>query len=406
MITMTPSISIIAITRTCTHLLFSLSSIFTHQHNVVFLVISGLTAFWAYLKSYDLPIEENQVIQLPLNTYILGNSSLGSSIFIRPCYPKLLAIALTIIHDHDSPHLVILGNPGIGKTFFGYFILLTLAKLNSTVVYERGKENTRYLFANNGISIGTKEDFRDYLRRDTTYYIVDASPPVDVAAKTILLSSPHRDVWYKFSDDHCDIRYMPTWSLEEIEICRQKLFNHLVSDDVKNLFGKWGGIPCYVLKNAKKPAQQRKLDNAITAVDLNVLVKAVGNPESLDSATHHLIHLNVADDFCTVHNVFASAYVADKVYLQLYEMKRMELTNFLAASKGIVDLGALRGILFERHAHKVISNGGTFQIRELYDQDLKSHTTTLQLKSLPQLICDSESEVLVSVPPALNPFRE
>jgi hypothetical protein len=206
--------------------------------------------------------------------------------------------------------LVILGNPGIGKTYFGYVLLLHLARIGSTVVYESGKANRRYLFSADGIFKGKKVDFIRYLDDFSTYYIVDASKPVDVsvtlegsathAAKTILLSSLRRDIWYKFSDDHCNIRYMPVWSYEEIKICRDKVFNHFSQNFVKSLYNMWGGIPLYVLENANKTLQQRKLDDAITIVNLDLLFKAIGNPETPDAATR-LIHLNVADDFGTIN---------------------------------------------------------------------------------------------------------
>lgn len=353
-----------------------------------------VSAFWNAFKACTTPIEENQVIQLPTNIYILGNPNFGSSVFIRHCYPKLLETALSIIETPGTPHLVILGNPGIGKTYFGYVFLLHLARSDATVVYESGKSEKRYLFSSDGIFIGKRDDFIRYLDDVSTYYIVDASRPVDVAAKTILLSSPRRDVWYKFSDDHCDIRYMPIWSYEEIELCRSALFDYLLPAKVKILYGKWGGIPRYILENANNPIQQSKLDNAITAVDLQLLVKAVGNPEAADSATHRLLHLNVADDFGTIHYVFASEYVADQVYLQLYTEKRDELIQFLAVSEGVGDVGVLRGVLFEKHAHTMISIGGTFQIRELLDSKLNdSPTVMLQVLATRQLVFDSDSEV-------------
>jgi KaiC/GvpD/RAD55 family RecA-like ATPase len=57
-----------------------------------------------------------------------------------------LEIALSIIETPDSPHLVIVGNPGIGKTYFGNVLLLHLARHGSTVVYESEKAKCRYLF--------------------------------------------------------------------------------------------------------------------------------------------------------------------------------------------------------------------------------------------------------------------
>jgi hypothetical protein len=158
---------------------------------------------------------------------------------------------------------------------------------------------------------------------------------------------------------------MPIWSHEEIERCRSLVFTNLSAAEVKALYVKWGGIPRHVLENALDAAQQEKLDDAIKAVDLELLVKAVGNPEASDSAAHRLIHLNVEENFLTRHYLFASDYVADQVYLQLYQKKREQLIQFLAVSQGVGDVGVLRGILFERHAHTVIQNGGSFQVRQL-----------------------------------------
>ncbi len=39
--------------------------------------------------------------------------------------------------------------------------------------------------------------------------------------------------------------------------------------------------------------------------------------------------------------------------------------RFISASQGIGETGQLRGTLFEKHAHAVISRGGSFKIRDL-----------------------------------------
>lgn len=280
---------------------------------------SALSAFWNALKDCQTPIEENQVIQLPLNVFILGNSTLGASIFIRHCYPQFLHMVLGIINapDTKTPHLIVLGNPGIGKTYFGYVLLLHLARSGATVVYERGKEDCLYLFTPTESREGTREQFRPYLRDRRTYYIADACTPVDVAAKTILLSSPRRNVWYQFSKSHCTIRYMPIWSLEEIQRCREQIYNQQSEAETKSLFDRWGGIPRFVLEYANDVSQQELLDDAIKGVNLDSLIEAVGNPEALDEATHRLIHLHVAEDFLTKSYRLASDYVADEVYMRL-----------------------------------------------------------------------------------------
>jgi hypothetical protein len=63
---------------------------------------------------------------------------------------------------------------------------------------------------------------------------------------------------------------MPIWIQEEIEICHNKVFNHLSQNLVKSLYKNWGGIPRYVLENAEDAAQQVKLDDSISAVDIDL----------------------------------------------------------------------------------------------------------------------------------------
>jgi hypothetical protein len=122
-------------------------------------LISGI------LKNYTTPIEENQVIQLPEDVFILGNPNIGSSIFIRYCYPKLLQTVLSIIHSKTTRTL------GFGTEF-----------KRRLMVGAHVLKSQDYLIK------AQQDDFVTFLDMDTTFYIVDAQEPVDVVAKTILIS--------------------------------------------------------------------------------------------------------------------------------------------------------------------------------------------------------------------------
>lgn len=308
--------------------------------------------FWISASHLSATFEEAQgTLQLPRGVFILGHQLLGSSIYIRDCYPKLLNTCMSIINRPNTPHLVILGNPGIGKTFFGYYLLMYLASRGSTVIYESGKERSRYLFSRNCVCRGKLSDFKEYLQLAETFYIVDARRPDDAIAKTILLSDFCRDVWFKFSDDRCDIRYMPIWSREEIQHCRQLLFPYITAREADTLFNKWGGIPRYVLANAHIPQQQDKLDDAITSVDLDALVKCIGGSDAADFVSHRLVHIHVSDDFSTKTYRFASDYVLNGVYSNLFVKQRQQLLDFMAVNLDFDALSVLRGCLFEKHAH-------------------------------------------------------
>jgi hypothetical protein len=348
-----------------------------------------LTAFWNALRNDKTEIKEGVFLTLPDEVFILGDSSLGSSLYVRPCYPKLLKLCLEIIETKATPHLVILGNPGIGKTYFGFFMLLHFAKSGKPVVYESGKSKVRYLFSEGLITKGSQSDFVAYLDDDNTMFIVDACTPVDVPAKTILLSSPRRDIWYKYSDSRCTIRFMPTWSNNEMQSCREKLFPHLSVQQVNDLYDKWGGVPRFVLESALDEEKQKYLDRAIEAVDLDVIVQAIGNLDIRKGASHRLVHLLVKEGFHSDVYVFASKYVVDRIYPKLLQDKRQQLIGFLAVSDGIGELGPLRGILFERYAHSIIQNGGKFRVREL-QESMRCEETTVDIPRSRLVVFDRE----------------
>jgi DNA replication protein DnaC len=67
-----------------------------------------------------------------------------------------------IFEVQRAPHVVILGNPGIGKTYFGYYMLHYLVQRlmqsdsgnRFAIVYESGLNKRRYLFSSNLIAEG------------------------------------------------------------------------------------------------------------------------------------------------------------------------------------------------------------------------------------------------------------
>ena len=323
-----------------------------------------LQNFWNAFKNYSSPIETNKVIQLPENVYILGNFSIGSSIFIRPCYPELLKTTLSIIES--SLNLIILGNPGIGKTYFGYFLLLYLASCGATIVYQCiFQKEIKYLFTPQNVFVGSGSDFYNQLSSSSTFYIADGIEPDFYPAKTILISSHRNEVWKRFAKNSCTLRYMPVWSKEELFFCRSLLFSLLSEELVGQLYSMWGGIARYVLKYAKDDGQQALLKSALDISNIDSVLECFGGTGKKADASSRLIHRTVLDGFHAGPFKFASEYVADEIYKGVYLKDRDHLVRFLSASQGNSDIGPLRGTLFERHAHTIISKGGNFMIRNL-----------------------------------------
>jgi hypothetical protein len=80
----------------------------------------------------------------------------------------------------------------------------------------------------------------------------------------------------------------------------------------------------------------------------------------------------VRSDFRVRYVNFASPRVSDLVLQQLATELRHSLQQFLVSSQDEASLGGLRGVLFERHGHKVLQQGGsTCRWRQLQQPSLK-----------------------------------
>ena len=106
---------------------------------------------------------------------------------IRKCYRDLLSV----VFDDYIRKLRITGNPGIGKTYFGYYLLYQLALRDETVVYHN--DGYPIVFeGRKGAFTSDKIGIKPYLKIKAVWYIVDGKQPKNVMAKTILICSPKR----------------------------------------------------------------------------------------------------------------------------------------------------------------------------------------------------------------------
>ncbi|RHZ71434.1 hypothetical protein Glove_258g43 [Diversispora epigaea] len=157
-------------------------------------------------------------------------------LYIRKCYRDLLEI----VFDENIRKLRITGNPGIGKTFFAYYLLYMLAKREKIIIYNSCASRYPIAFDKEKAFRVYEADVLDsYLCEQSVWYIVDSKEPESVKAKTILLCSPRKD-HYKNFDKYVGttIRYMSVWSPEEIEACRVRIFDCIDKVKVEDLLSK------------------------------------------------------------------------------------------------------------------------------------------------------------------------
>uniref|UniRef100_A0AAV1TTW0 Crinkler effector protein N-terminal domain-containing protein n=1 Tax=Peronospora matthiolae TaxID=2874970 RepID=A0AAV1TTW0_9STRA len=306
-----------------------------------------LAKFWkAFREDYtNTDLIAGNLIALPENTFILGQEKYGSCMYVRHCYPQLWNVCLGALKRPEIHNLVILGNPGIGKTFFGYFILLHLARRNETVVFEPARGEDRFLFCGGTAVAGSNTDYKDVLNQSETFYVVDAIAPINYAAKTILLTSPRPKVWKAFHKDHCKRFYMPVWTEQEILQCRELMYSDRPLECVMECYRRWGGVARYVLCFAMDQDQQDLLVEAIDEVNLEAIVNSNGKMSANDMMiSHRILHFRVKDDFTNEGG---------------------RLLAFLSSCSNIGSFAVVYGLLFESYVHSILPRGGRFRVRRL-----------------------------------------
>nr|CAG8458407.1 1932_t:CDS:2 [Entrophospora candida] len=334
---------------------------------------------WNALKNGS---KENQFLRLSKEaSYILGDDDKGSNppaLFIRDCYIHLSEI---ILEDDNIRRLRITGNPGIGKTFFGYYLLHLLAMRNKTVIYHKC-DKTPILFSEEAVYHIYQDniyEFNDFLMKREVWYIVDGREPSDVHAKTILICSPQKHYYHKFDKLGTIIRYMPVWSYVEIKKCKDKLFPDLNQELVQSLYNKWGGIPRYTLYYALNDSQQDLLQMAISTVNQRILnfvdessISKTSMVTKLDKGKGSAVikpEMRKDRPFYTMSILeFASDYVSEKVVDRLTTHYRNQLLNFVESSSLINEYSTLQGAIFEQIAHQKLLSGKSFRTRPLFEQ--------------------------------------
>ena len=342
----------------------------------------SLSAFWKVAKS--LPADSfssENVIQLPPDVYILGDERNGSALFVRADYVGLEKEIIRLFHRRQDARAVgVIGNPGIGKTFFSFYLLMKAACQGKAVVYEsrefEGDQPQWLIFHNDkSFKVPVNHPYGNKLLGDrNTFYLVDARAPKLVRAATVLVTSPRLDVY----DDFCRKRssnrkplYMPVWSWKELLKLREVCFPTVDDDKMKTVFERWGGIAREVLyytnediEDAEENSDPLKAAISWSSVDSIITTKALGTEGR--EVSHRLFHaISSSPTYKLQGYEVASNYVNEELMKYWADASERKLKEFSMFSGGDPILGALRGHAFEYLAHKQLQAGGTFDMKEL-----------------------------------------
>ncbi|RIA86762.1 hypothetical protein C1645_828796 [Glomus cerebriforme] len=336
------------------------------------------------------------ILCLPKDVLFLGDENFGSQLLIRNCYLQL--ICQMFKNSTSQFGCVVTGTPGIGKTYFGLFLLfyIRLYHSNSTVVWQLA--NSQFgtcicFFPDGDVKIGHFNCFRSIINKKENFYLVDAQVPEGSCAYTILLTSPKPELFNRFIKPHGVTKYyMPIWEHDEIIILWDACYK-----DSRNLYGKrftlekieilmsmWGTIPRSVLENWDDESYNKKeLTRLINETDLEKCMKSINEASmTRNSASSRLVHIHVEPNFVDSYFQFASSIICNKLINSYEHQLGNNLCDLIACNDNQSKIASYRGNLFEDFAHKQLSKGGVFRTRKLKKGINTTEITNKKIKGL------------------------
>ena len=289
------------------------------------------------------------------------------SLYVRQAYTDLHAEI-----DATAVDVIIIGTPGIGKSYFALYELYLAVRDNKMVVFYHQPTDATYVF-DPMEQKGFLDDFNTHCLLEAPVYLYDCGTktrstyPRTKLARMTMFSSPYRLNYVDALKSGAAKLCMPVWS--EVEVLNYGKYQY--GDDesaiVEENLSKFGGIPRYVFSEERQRREWLKrlhlFCKSCTIETLDRLKRNMlkGNMFN-DEDSHIIFHLDSADDYESYTIVFASYYVEGLVYTAIEKAHKNGVVRFLNSA---VDptFASLQGHLFEWKAHEVLQEGGKFRTR-------------------------------------------
>ena len=293
----------------------------------------------------------------------------GDLIVKRDVYGKL--------HDiiHPGPkgitRFAIVGNPGIGKSYFALYELFEAVRAGKRVVFFYQPTNTSYVFVPKE---GTCWCVTGVAAEQCDLFLYDCAtkrePILPTASNVLLFCSPDTRNYKQFlKEEAAVILYMPVWTLDEMSAfaaygsTRQEALSTFRFADYEARLAKFGCIPRYVFGHMD---YEKSLEDACSNCTALKLFKWGKNLHMSEHTSHMVLHLIPDETLRNIQDVaFASPYVQSKVVNALEKSSYSDTLQFLEGAKPYMELATLRGFIFEVFAHKELRKGGTFTVKRL-----------------------------------------
>eukprot|EP01105_Mastigella_eilhardi_P006405 TRINITY_DN179_c0_g1_i12.p1 TRINITY_DN179_c0_g1~~TRINITY_DN179_c0_g1_i12.p1 ORF type:complete len:735 (-),score=124.72 TRINITY_DN179_c0_g1_i12:1671-3578(-) len=312
---------------------------------------------------------------------VFGNCS-SCDVYVRSCYSTFF----DLIYNSSDQRCLILGTPGIGKTFFAYFLMREVVlRLKQEVMYQhRGGKSIIVFNPNGNVSILNEQI---PLAQGHGWFIVDGVHPMDYVGPTVLVTSPNEAVYYTWQKQPSVVTFfMPLWTEAEVSACVQKLppgtYDANLPPQVADVlpravglkrFDVFGGVPRFLFGSSNMVLSgAHALKQAISVAKLCAFMKSTGLEAG--RVSDRLVAINPAVNFQSYVVNFRSEFVSRELTTLFCQEEHAQLLSFLRGSAGNSSVAAIRGDLFEAEAHQRLCRGGKFVMRRVGTQTTEEVT--------------------------------
>jgi hypothetical protein len=315
----------------------------------------------------------------PPSMVVPMDENLKNMYLVRECYVELYERIMA----SAARTVIVTGNPGVGKSaFYVYFYTRLLSDdriPEHVLVYENSKEkpvlyvDQRHVIEIENFYMPYDEKERNLIRtfnKLNIWHIIDGcneNVKPQSLGRTIVFSSPNRKKMNLLDDDvNVEKLYVPPWTLEELNICRERFYPSLSYEDLVKRFCDFGGVPRFIFAGNQSNARS-KIAEAFSKADFRKhveLPEAIGISDS-DDYSHRLLHMMPCDNYSSYFLNFASESIGSQIFHNYFTECRNDLFKFLIEKEGVLEVSGYRGYLFEMLAHQKLSAGGTFAVKNL-----------------------------------------
>ena len=347
---------------------------------------------------------EGQTLNLPDGVCwpCASNNILFVRTYYRPLFESVLNECNRKLARREHRY-VLTGQPGIGKSVFGWYVIYRLltdkSKPTINIAYmHKDIGDTSVLLIHKTITscqvtLHTKDQFLRQPKGDSQQFVLisDTVAPAMVDSVIVWISSPgwlEEKASKEILKSFCTTRiYMPLTSCEELLEMNNCTFqdNKLSQEALKARVNLWGPIPRLVFDLSPIEVQYAEVVK-LKRLNLEEIQKAYKfvrfQTHEGDNPKHSIfVERAAGQDLVGVQNIslemlkksfyhrgataIASQPISSLIMRVIKSLSIHEAADFVFSSVGVGEHGSRRGTLFEELALKVLASGGSFEVRDL-----------------------------------------